>query len=74
MKNSVIIILVIVLLAIGWILYFFRDSIRPAYDNTSAEVKEEMIDVKENVNETIGDVKQDVSEGVADVKEETTNQ
>lgn len=68
MKNSLIIVLVIVLLAIGWIFYFFRDSIGNVYDNTSAEVNEEMVDVKEDVNETIGDVKEDVSKGIEDVK------
>lgn len=68
MKNSVIIILVLVLLVIGWVLYFFRDNIRNVYDNSSADVKEEMIDVKEDVDETMGDVKEDVNDGIEDMQ------
>lgn len=68
MKNSLIIVLVIILVIVGWVLYFFRDSIRPVYDNTSTEIKEEMVDIKEDVNETMGDVKEDVSDGIEDIK------
>lgn len=74
MKKTLIIILVIVILIAGWIFYLYRDSIRNVYDNTSADVKEEMVDIKEDINETIWDVKENVSEGIADVKEEATNQ
>lgn len=68
MKNSLIFILVIIVIVIGWLLYFFRDNVKNIYDNTSVEINEEIIDVKEEIDETIVDVKEDISDGIEDIK------
>jgi uncharacterized protein YxeA len=76
MKNSLIIILVIALLIVGWVLYFFRDDIKGMYDDRSPDVKEEMIDAKEelidakeDMKDAAAEVKEDIAEWVEDLKD-----
>ncbi len=68
MKNSMIIILVLILIVVGWVLYFFRDNVKDVYDNTSVDVNEKMIDTREDINETIEDIKEDVNDGIDDMQ------
>lgn len=55
MQNSIILILVIVLVVVGWILYFYRDAIKGKYNRTSGKVKE-------TVSHSVKQVKEDVKE------------
>lgn len=55
MENSIILILVIILVVVGWILYFYRDSIKAKYNKTSGKVKETVSNAAKQVKEDIKD-------------------
>lgn len=54
MKDTVILILIIVLVVVGWILYLYRDTIKGKYNKTSGKVK---ADVSHAVKEIKEDIK-----------------
>ena len=60
MKNSLIIILLVALLIIGWLVYFFRDSIKGMYNNSAEWVKEDISHgakvIQEDVSHTVKEV------------------
>lgn len=55
MENSIILILLIVLVVIGWILYFFRNAIKDKYNKTSGKVKQTVSHAAKQVKEDIKD-------------------
>lgn len=55
MKDSIILILVIVLVVVGWILYFYRDSIKAKYNKTSGKVKETVSHAAKQIKEDVKD-------------------
>lgn len=53
MKNTIISILIIVLITIGWILYLYRDTIKNKYNKNSGKVKETISHAAKQVKEDI---------------------
>jgi cbb3-type cytochrome oxidase subunit 3 len=60
MQNTIILILVIVIVLIGWIAYLFRDDLKGMFGNSSASVKE---DISHGAKE----LKEDISHGIKKV-------
>lgn len=67
MKKSIIVIVVACLLVTGGIVYLYRNSINHVLVETTAEVKEEAGDMKEDFNEGVADVKEDVAEATKEM-------
>lgn len=67
MENGLIIVLVLILL-VGWILYFFRDSIKSTYNKSSGGVKEDVSHgakvIKEEISHGAKVIKEDISHSV----------
>lgn len=63
MKTNLIIGLVLILLVVGWIVYFFRDNIKATYNNSVEEVKEDVSHgakvIKEDISHSVKEIQID---------------
>lgn len=53
MKNELIVTLLIIILIAGWILYFYKDSIKHKYNKTSGKVKEDISHAVKEIKEDL---------------------
>jgi hypothetical protein len=73
MKKSIIVIIVACLLAVAGILYLYRNSVNHAFVETTADVKEEIVDIKEDFNEGVADLKEDIADATQEMNKDIQN-
>ena len=73
MKKSIIVIIVACLLAVAGILYLYRNSVNHVVVETTADVKEEIVDMKKDFNEGVANVKEDVADATQEINKNIQN-
>lgn len=53
MKNDLIVILLIIIIIGGWVLYFYKDTLKHKFNKTSGKVKEDVSHAVKEIKEDL---------------------